>query len=516
MNETLNKELEVTHHSINRQILLILIAFIGIIGIISSAGYIGVSSLQKNNHHFQTVINTNSEKIKQLYIMASAVRERMLSVYDIVHTDDLFEREDLFIKAGIQIQDFLQAREKLVSLGITTEQKIQLDEQRQLLKQAQIILNKVIAEALEEEDIKSLAQIHNAREANEKVLISLTEMQNSQRQNAQYEFNFAEKNTKEAIERVIFLAILALALSSLIILFIIQQMRQQNSALNDVLSELKETNDTLEYQVQKRTTALMNAKANNIRMATELELGQHLQEVIVPNKKELIQNPHLDISAFIKPADEMGGDYYDVLHVNQSTYIGIGDVTGHGLESGIIMLMAQSAIRSHFAGKHIQIKSILSKINKTLFDNLQRMGTSKHLSLILLEHYIKEGKGHLNICGQHETCLILRTSGEIEEIETDKLGFPIGLIEVIEMYINVKEVILNQGDIIVLYTDGITEAENIKNEFYGVQRLKKSLQQHKNKPVESIKKAVVEDVNAFIGKQRVYDDMTLMIIKELA
>ena len=113
----------------------------------------------------------------------------------------------------------------------------------------------------------------------------------------------------------------------------------------------------LEQIVKQRTAELGDAnreimalnkqlKAENLRMETELDVARQLQQMLLPREEELQKIEGLDIAGFMKPADEIGGDYYDVLQHNGHVKIGIGDVTGHGLESGIVMLMTQMGVRT--------------------------------------------------------------------------------------------------------------------------------------------------------------------------
>jgi len=111
---------------------------------------------------------------------------------------------------------------------------------------------------------------------------------------------------------------------------------------------------TLEEKVEERTAQLAQAnqeitelneqlKEENLRMSRELEVSRQLQQMLLPKKEELQQIEGLDIVGFLEPADEVGGDYYDVLKCHGRVLIGIGDVTGHGLESGVLAIMAQTA-----------------------------------------------------------------------------------------------------------------------------------------------------------------------------
>ena len=122
-------------------------------------------------------------------------------------------------------------------------------------------------------------------------------------------------------------------------------------------SDLEDYNRTLGQHVVERTTALAEAnaeitalntrlQAENLRLGAELEVTRELQQMLLPTPEELQQIDGLDIACYMAPAAEVGGDYYDVLQHNGQIKIGIGDVTGHGLESGVLMLMTQAIVRA--------------------------------------------------------------------------------------------------------------------------------------------------------------------------
>ncbi len=242
-------------------------------------------------------------------------------------------------------------------------------------------------------------------------------------------------------------------------------------------------------------------------MSAELEVTRRLQQMILPKDEELRQISTLDIAGFMEPASDVGGDYYDVLQHDQAVKIGIGDVTGPGLESGVVMIMLQTAIRTLMMQDPVKF---LDVINRTIYDNVKRINSDKNLTLILLNYQ----QNCLRLSGQHESVIVVRSQGEIELIDTIDLGFSIGLDEEIIDFIAEKEIYLNTGDGVVLYTDGITEAENEVGEFYGLERLCEVISQHWSKPSQEIKKAVIENLRNHIGRQKVYDDITLLILKQ--
>ena len=221
-------------------------------------------------------------------------------------------------------------------------------------------------------------------------------------------------------------------------------------------------------QANQKISKLNNClQAENNRLSTELEVTQRLQSMLLPKEKELNQIKALEIAGFTEPAAEVGGDYYDVLQHQGRIIISIGDVSGHGLESGVLMLMVQTAVRTLIENNETSPKQFFEVLNRTIYQNVQRMDSDKNLSLSLIDYC----DGMLRISGQHEEMLIVRHGGVIERIDTVDLGFPIGLEETIEDFIFQAQIPLEQNEVVVLYTDGITEAENCAGAHYGLEKL---------------------------------------------
>jgi len=284
------------------------------------------------------------------------------------------------------------------------------------------------------------------------------------------------------------------------------QLDQVNKNLEDIIaertSELVEANREISFLNQQLTT-------ENIRMSSELAVTRRLQEMILPKVKELNSISELDIVGFMEPADEVGGDYYDVLQQNGRIKIGIGDVTGHGLESGVIMIMVQTAIRALLINGETDPVRFLSTVNHTIYENIQRMNSDKNLSLILMDYH----ENVLRLSGQHESVIVVRVSGDVEIIDTDSLGFPIGLTDEISEFIFEVSINLELGDVVVLYTDGVTEAENATKQFYGLPRLIEVIKQNHQNSVDQIREQIITNVRNFIGSSKVYDDITLVVMK---
>lgn len=286
-------------------------------------------------------------------------------------------------------------------------------------------------------------------------------------------------------------------------------------------NQLQESFDTLEDKVAERTAELAGAnkeitllneklKDENLRMGAELNIARQLQQMVLPNPEELENLEGIDVAGFMEPADEVGGDYYDVLHTDGVVTIGIGDVTGHGLESGILMLMTQTAVRTLQEIKERDPIKFLDTLNRTLYRNVQRMNSEKNLTLAILNY----SEGRVSISGQHEETIVVRAGGEIELIDTMDLGLPIGMDDDITDFIDHIMVELNCGDGVVLYTDGIPEAFNIEKKQYGMDRLCQVISRNWHLSAKEIKQTVIDDVRNFIGKQKVFDDITLLVLKQ--
>ncbi|MEM8604477.1 MAG: SpoIIE family protein phosphatase [Cyanobacteria bacterium P01_H01_bin.121] len=292
-------------------------------------------------------------------------------------------------------------------------------------------------------------------------------------------------------------------------------------SFNGMAGQLNASFATLEEKVADRTSELEQAnqqisqlnqklRAENLRLTAEIDVARQIQARILPKAGELDAIPGLDITGYMQPADEVGGDYYDVLAIDGIVTIGIGDVTGHGLESGLLMLMTQTAVRTLKEVRERDPVRFLDTLNRTIYQNVQRMNSDRNLTLAILNYE----QGRISISGQHEELLVVRASGQVERIDTIDLGLPIGLDDDIADFISHQVVQLQPGDGVVLYTDGIPEAYNSEKKQYGLERLCTVISLSWSGTATEIKQAIINDVQSFIGEQRIFDDITLLVLKQ--
>ncbi|MBB3462684.1 SpoIIE family protein phosphatase [Rhizobium sp. BK377] len=295
---------------------------------------------------------------------------------------------------------------------------------------------------------------------------------------------------------------------------------QAGEAFNRMAEQISYHTENLEQLVEERTAQIEDAKEEistlnaqlqreNRRLGTELAVAERIQLMVLPLHQELEAFQTLEIAAYMRPAEEVGGDYYDVLTSGSRLKIGIGDVTGHGLESGVLMLMVQSVARAlHEAGNTDAVK-FLTDLNSALFKNIERTKIDKHLTLAFLDYDGKE----MILSGQHEEVVVVRANGEIELIDTMDLGIPIGLEADISSFVKTHAIAFEKGDIILLHTDGVTEAENDDGELFGMERLCREARRLKDQSADKVVSEIVAALMLFIGAQKIHDDITLLAVR---
>jgi sigma-B regulation protein RsbU (phosphoserine phosphatase) len=295
---------------------------------------------------------------------------------------------------------------------------------------------------------------------------------------------------------------------------------EAGEAFNRMAEQISYHTENLEQLVDERTAQIEDAKEEistlnaqlereNRRLGTELAVAERIQLIVLPLQQELDEFQALEIAAYMRPAEEVGGDYYDVLRSGNRLKIGIGDVTGHGLESGVLMLMVQSVARAlQEAGNNDAVK-FLTDLNSAIFKNIVRTKIDKHLTLAFLDYDGKE----MILSGQHEEVIIVRANGDVERIDTMDLGIPIGLEADISAFVKTREIGFKKGDLILLHTDGVTEAENGAGELFGMARLCCEALRLKGQSADKVVSEIIATLMHFIGSQKIHDDITLLAVR---
>lgn len=242
------------------------------------------------------------------------------------------------------------------------------------------------------------------------------------------------------------------------------------------------------------------------RMQEQLNIARKIQQDLMPIESPLLNG--YEIFGINLTCDETGGDYFDYFSSNPEKFlqIVIGDVSGHGIGSALIMASARAHIRA-FANHIADIKRAMSIINNLLIVDMERSNQFMTLKLMTLDF---ESNTIRYISAGHEIGLIYRPAEDII-IELESTGVPLGLLENVDYAERCFE--LQEKDVLLLYTDGIKEAMNFDEEMFGLARIKDALKQYSSLPAEEIQARIIQDVNDFTNNADQTDDWTIIVLK---
>jgi sigma-B regulation protein RsbU (phosphoserine phosphatase) len=269
--------------------------------------------------------------------------------------------------------------------------------------------------------------------------------------------------------------------------------------------DLRSINRELEQRLEE-LEASREIYAAKERLERELEIAGSIQTSIVPRR---VPVRNFDFAGALVPASAVGGDYYDVTPTPEGLWLGIGDVSGHGLEAGLIMLMVQSGLGALLRGRPTMRPSeAVRAINELLVENVRhRMGKDDHVTLTVLRCAVD---GAVTFAGAHEDLLIWRAeSGQCEIVNTP--GTWVGIQSGLDF--PDAGLRLEPGDTLLLYTDGVTEANHATTGMVGLPRLRQWFEEDAKRPVDGIRDRMLERVRAWQTEQR--DDMTVLVVRYL-
>ncbi len=235
------------------------------------------------------------------------------------------------------------------------------------------------------------------------------------------------------------------------------------------MQEVKTLGTAMNNMVEELATSRAE-QAEKTRLTRELEIAQRIQTTILPKG---LRVPGLSLSAQMVPATEVGGDYYDVIPCADGCWIGVGDVAGHGLSAGLVMLMVQSAFAALVRTlPEATPRQLVVALNQLIFDNVRnRLGSDEHVTFTALRYF---SDGRLLFAGAHEPILIHRhATRRCDLVETP--GTWLGVIPDISRATTDTVVQLSPGDVVVLYSDGVLEAASPTGQQLGMDRLQDAI-----------------------------------------
>lgn len=243
------------------------------------------------------------------------------------------------------------------------------------------------------------------------------------------------------------------------------------------------------------------------RLEYELELAQSVQRTLLPQQVPDI--PGMEVAAFSRPAQIVGGDYFDFLQFKHGAHgIVIADVAGHGMSASLHMASVQTLLRT-LVPTNDSPAEVVQQVHKLFKHNIR---FTTFVSLFLAA-YDLESRSLIYCNAGHNHPLVLRKSedGKGSSLWLEPTGPAIGLVE--EFQYTANQVNLQKGDILVIYTDGITEAFNIQREMFGKERLESLVRQSAQLPARDLVSLVRGEIEKFIQGCPLEDDTTLLVLK---
>ena len=282
-----------------------------------------------------------------------------------------------------------------------------------------------------------------------------------------------------------------------------------NTKLPDIQSEdeIKQLRDSFDYMQGSLTQYIQDLKtttAGKQRLESELNIAHDIQMQMLP--KNFADITLADVYATIHPAKEVGGDLYDVTYRGEMLYFAVGDVSGKGVSAALIMAITRSSLR--FVGGHgIDLAEMAGKINRSLSENNE----SGMFVTLLLSRYNTETR-MLHYCNAgHNPPVVIPRNGEPYFLPLIP-NLVVGVMDDFEFEMQSRQ--MEEGDTIVMYTDGVTEAEDPDKNQYGEARL--MAWARTVTPEMSAREAtdrLSADLKRFTRGNEQNDDITILIIR---
>jgi serine phosphatase RsbU (regulator of sigma subunit)/predicted enzyme related to lactoylglutathione lyase len=239
------------------------------------------------------------------------------------------------------------------------------------------------------------------------------------------------------------------------------------------------------------------------RVAQELEIARQVQARLFPQIQPEFKT--VEYAGICLQARQVGGDYFDFLNLGPERLgLVIGDVSGKGIAAALLMANLQASLRSQSSLAFDQPQALLRSVNRLFYDNTS---DSAYASLLFADYDDATQRLRYANCG-HLSGLLLRRDGKVEQLEATSTL--LGLFR--EWDCTMREQQLSPGDVLALYTDGITEARNDRGEEFGERLLIEALRQHRELSCQALLAAIVDGVRRFSSQEQ-HDDITAIVAK---
>jgi len=247
---------------------------------------------------------------------------------------------------------------------------------------------------------------------------------------------------------------------------------------------------------------LLHTAIEKERLDKELQVASQIQQLLIPQKLPQIHG--LDISATYIPCKEVSGDFFDVIRLNESQYVFIvADVSGKSIPGALLVSTMQATLKAYFEYSQ-DLLSVIENLNKRI---MQQTTSDRYITFFFGIYDVNRGTFKYINAG-HNPPVLMQSDGSMQELRIG--GIFLGSLSWIYEQ---ETVVMFPDSMLVMYSDGLTEAMNNREEEFGESRFRQVLSDHRKSTAEQIKQAVLDQVHAFSEGQPLQDDFTLIVLK---
>ncbi|MDR0647436.1 MAG: SpoIIE family protein phosphatase [Puniceicoccales bacterium] len=275
----------------------------------------------------------------------------------------------------------------------------------------------------------------------------------------------------------------------------------------------KNTCHLLELMTQQAGIMLHNIKQLNFQIEKskldfDLRLASHVQSFLLPCS-DLVQLSHCDFSAYCKPAQQIGGDFYTLFKLDDDrTAFVVADVAGKGIAASLLMTTCVTHLK-HCTFLYDSPTAVLKTMNKYLYaETSQEMFVTMAYCILDTHHQILK----ISRAG-HECPLLVKSGLPVQKLMPQGIGLGMVPSEIFDNLLEEATYDFQRGDTCILYTDGVTEALNAQNQEFSQQNLLKVVDENRDKQPKELIQKIVKSVEDFSGSDQLSDDLTLLIFR---
>ncbi len=239
------------------------------------------------------------------------------------------------------------------------------------------------------------------------------------------------------------------------------------------------------------------------RLESELRIARQVMEALMPSQAPTVT--HFEIFGRMIPSAEVGGDYYDFIDVADGRLgVVIADVSGKGVPAALIMATFRASLHA-LLGNDFALRAVFSRLNRLLLE----ITRDRHFVTAFYGELDAEGRRMFYLNAGHNPPLLIREGEPVKLLSTG--GIPLGILK--NATFSEDIVYFLPGDSLILYTDGVTEAENAEGEPYGVHRLEQVVRRNLRHSAAELCEAIIEDVRQHAEADARSDDLTVVVIR---